>query len=483
MLSKVLHLLLFIAVTTLATVASAKHSCTELHRPFGSTYEPTEFPTNLIIALQSMNAGKPASSATHPDRLTANQFPELKPRHVVFLDTQAVEVPALKGKSAKFVLTTVNEKQIQMWNPETGVLAFRPEDLHDKIYVRPDFHKRSPFLPGEIIQIGKEKGNALVGVFNTTTSTIQHIPPEALPLPARFVGVKDLNTYIVELPGRQPRPHRLEIAPHLLQRMGLGTGADLKTVLRNIPHQNFSESEIVRFRLPSGHMTRGRILEIDNDFVKIQSMSGVFKIHIENVHRHFGPNNPRSIVFRKHNYPGWGMDLDVPTRLLANFLDGAAKIMSAPEVLSMPVQTRLEILINYQHILMPWSLAAHRLEGVGFNKMSEAICSGAGVCRHAVPLFAAILSEAGFVVRIKARSTENSELTADDIAKRFGGHTWLEVDVPVGKLTQTFVVDPSNGRVTAIERTQWEAKHLPESSGARFYAHPQSRTLPFRYLN
>ncbi len=158
---------------------------------------------------------------------------------------------------------------------------------------------------------------------------------------------------------------------------------------------------------------------------------------------------PPADIFKTTNWT----DLERPKRLLAQVLNGGAKLASLPDFKRRTAIEKLELLNRYVLQFQPARNVAKMSEVANKNDFDTLLCAGAGVCRHNSLLAATLFSELGYPTRM---------MVSDPRDAKYDRHAWVEVDMvdPKGN-RQTFVVDPSYGKVYSMAEVTLIARKIP----------------------
>lgn len=475
-----LFLLLGIVLITNIASAAWPSKCAPL---FTTKFSTKEFPESIVKIFNRIEIAKYKSSI-HPDKVHASDIDKAPIDTVVYLDLTKVKIlPAAISQTMKFTVSATAPHAITLFNPQYGEFKFTPDtiaSLYGNLYLKKNFRQRSVFTPGEFVQIGFPGERYLtqdIRFINLDHGVIATMKKGSPPRVAKFIRVWDEKLCEVEFNIPQSGSYRFLVDQSNLYQMPVGAGRTLQEMLTPLSDiiPQFSLHEVVRFRDGEGKMRQGSVVQIKGNDLLIQIFQDRFWISNTQVFSFWGTTTPTSISVDTTRYyyePSVHINLGQPTGILKKFLDGAARLSSHPDFLSASAQTKLKILVTYQGLFLPWSLAGLSLEESGVENFSEILCIGAGVCRHQTPLMAAILDEAGLRVRIYYRLMKLLDNIAD-----FDGHTWLEIDYPTLNGYETFVVDPSSADVRPLREVVAVAKKNPTSSEARYLAYPKRKLL------
>ena len=429
-------------------------------------------------------------NSMHPDKVCMSEVAKMPSGTIVFVDPHGIDAidAGPEVRSIRFVVRESRPELLRIHNPGYGLIEFDRNSIsqvYGKLYRIKRFQTRSPFIPGEFVQIGwpgSIKPTKPLRLINLETNESDQVVKEALPWVAKFIRVIGPDAYEIGFPRYEGRPRRFKIAANEVYHLNIGSGKTLRSVLATLDEvrPSFAPDEPIRYRDRAGLMRAGNFVGQRGDEVFIERSGGRFSIVGDEIYRSWGPAPPRSIRVETSDYfinNSPHINLERPRKFLRDVLNAAARLSSAPAFENLAFAHQLETLVAFQERLLPWRQAASTVESTGLDNFSDILCAGAGVCRHGTPLMAAILSEAGLSVRIYIRTAQ-----ADEIARRnleYGGHTWLEVDAPDGR---TFVIDPSAGVAKTMDDVSRDAALDPKSSDAVWWSHPDRRLLPILSL-
>lgn len=443
-------------------------------------------PQEILNLLFSMSRAK-NTTGIHPDKLSPSQIEKLTAGSVVYLDTSDIRIAQLiteDPQSIRFVVQRASPNELQIHNPYYGSFLFDKDNIQllwGNLYRHKNFKKRSAYLPGEYVQLGRylpsDPPKKDLELFSLKTRKIETIPKDLLPVVVKFVRVVDNGIYAIEVP-HMARDYRIFIVDaDDIDKLTVGHGKILKGIFKpvNDVQIQFYIGEKVRFRNDKNLMKEGVILaERQNEFL-IQQFDLQTWIKKEHVFKSWGINSALSAKITVPNFFSAMDSINIvePSNFYLDTLNAAAKFSSHPSFLKSSFVDQLMMLVSFQQVFLPWIKAGNTVERMGLANFSEVLCSGAGVCRHNTPMMAAILSEAGVKFRIQFRIMNDAEMAI--IKSETAGHTWLEVDSPDGK---TFVVDPSGVSVKSLAAVLEDARKDPTSSDALWWGHPDRKELP-----
>ena len=324
---------------------------------------------------------------------------------------------------------------------------------------------RSIFQRGEFVQlqIGDHSGSDRLWFTNVETNQSAYILRQDLPWIAKFIrGTKD-SQIEVEFPRvADGRTLRYRLAREYVGHLPNGRAQVLRSVLSCVPTTPtlFAPGDEVRFRDAGGLMREGRF--------PCRARAGeVFSKWTTGLANSISFDSGQLKSTLPHSIP-----LGRPCKFLREYLNAAAHLSSHPEFREVSFERRLNILMQFQNIVLPYTQASDTLEVTGVQTLSEVLCAGSGMCRHNTPLIAAVMSEAGLDVRVVHRIAEPGEFA--ELGGTHYAHVWIEVTDAEGG---TFIVDPSNAKVRSVDEARAEAGKNPHSVEGRWWAHDARETL------
>ncbi len=443
----------------------------------------------VFEVLDKMKTGDQRSTI-HPDLVRATEVDQLPKGTVVYLDSAEIKMERLHStsfQSIKFEVTGTAPQMIRLYNPQYGEIEFKDHyfyQLLGNIYKNKHFQTRSPFLPGEFIQLGMswnhEPATADLTLIDTTSGSTQKIPKASLPFVAKFIRAHSADAYEIEIPDKLTKEgKRYWVFKNKVNHLNVGTGKTLNAMLfplENITPQ-FTLHEKVRYRDSLGLMKAAVIHQFKDGKFLIGDSDEKTWINQDEVFTTWTPGIPTSIAVGTKKYHTQNINLGVPEGLFKDVLNGAAKLSSHPDFLALSFTEQIYALMIYENTLLPWDLSGNTVEMAGLKDYSEILCAGVGVCRHNTPLMAAILSEAGLRVRIQTRVRTIEEMTTDHVQGQFNAHTWLEVDSPYINDAKTWILDPTHLVFKEMSEVIAAATSDPSSLDAIWWANRNRETL------